>query len=118
MSLEPVDSSDELVRPYTATRGRARPSRVLPLEAMVTTTPYGRSRLPLLLLEQKAIVAMCQLPQGVIEIAAKLRLPIGVTRVLISDAAAEHLVEVSQLTATDIPDLTLLDRVLTSLRTL
>lgn len=116
MTPNPADSSDELVRPYTATRGRARPSRFLPLEAIVGTTPYGRTRLPMLLLEQKAIVTMCQSPQSVIEIAAKLRLPVGVTRVLISDAAAERLVEISPLTTGDTPDLALLDRVLTSLR--
>jgi hypothetical protein len=109
-------SSDELVRPYTATGGRVRPSRVLPLEAMVCTTPYGRSRLPVLLLEQKAIVAMCEHPQSVIEIAARLRLPVGVTRVLVADAVAEQLVDISDLTTGEIPDLTLLDRVLTSLR--
>ncbi len=113
------EPSGELVRPYTATRGRARPSRLLALEAMVTTTPQGLVRMPGLLLEQKSIVTMCVRPQSVIEVAAALRLPVGVVRVLVSDAAAERLVDISQLsTPTGAPELDLLDRVLTGLRRL
>ncbi|WP_462187236.1 MULTISPECIES: DUF742 domain-containing protein [unclassified Frankia] len=119
MNGDAVEPSGELVRPYTATRGRARPSRLLALEAMVTTTPLGRGRLPVLLLEQKSIVAMCVQPQSVIEIAAELRLPVGVVRVLVADAAADRLVEISQLTMpTGAPQLELLDRVLAGLRRL
>jgi Protein of unknown function (DUF742) len=119
MNADAPEPSGELVRPYTATRGRARPSRLLALEAMVSSTPFGLGRLPALLLEQKAIVAMCAQPQSVIEIAAELRLPVGVVRVLVADAAAERLVEISQLhMPTGSPEVALLDRVLTSLRRL
>ena len=119
MNDEWSDPSGELVRPYTATRGRARPARTLALEAMVSTTQYGRLQLPSLLLEQKAIVEMCLHPQSVIEIAAKLRLPVGVVRVLVTDAETAGLVEISQLVLTDTThELALLDRVLTGLRRL
>jgi hypothetical protein len=119
MNGDAPEPSGELVRPYTATRGRARPSLLLAIEAMVTTTPFGHGRLPALMLEQKAIVAMCAKPQSVIEIAAELRLPVGVVRVLVADAAADRLVEVSQLNMpTGAPEIALLDRVLTSLRRL
>lgn len=119
MKGDGVEPSGELVRPYTATRGRARPSRLLALEAMVTSTSQGLARLPGLLLEQKSIVAMCIRAQSVIEIAAELRLPVGVVRVLVSDAAAERLVDISQLASpTGTPQLDLLDRVLTGLRRL
>ncbi|WP_261555525.1 DUF742 domain-containing protein [Frankia tisae] len=119
MNGDAAEPSGELVRPYTATRGRVRPARLLALEAMVTTTPFGLARLPALLLEQKSIVAMCVQPQSVIEIAAALRLPVGVVRVLVADAAADRLVDISQLTMpTGAPAMALLDRVLTNLRRL
>lgn len=85
----------------------------------MTTTPFGLARLPALLLEQKSIVAMCLQPQSVIEIAAALRLPVGVVRVLVADAAADRLVDISQLTMpTGALEMALLDRVLTNLRRL
>ncbi|WP_163549571.1 DUF742 domain-containing protein [Candidatus Frankia nodulisporulans] len=119
MNGDAMEPSGELVRPYAATRGRARPSRLLALEAMVTTTSFGLARLPALLLEQRSIVSMCERPQSVIEIAAGLRLPVGVVRVLVADAAAERLVDVSQLTLNNgAPGLDLLGRVLSSLRRL
>ncbi|WP_235608525.1 DUF742 domain-containing protein, partial [Frankia casuarinae] len=47
----------------------------------------------------------------------ELRLPVGVVRVLVADAAADRLVEISQLTMpTGAPQLELLDRVLAGLR--
>jgi hypothetical protein len=92
---------------------------VLALEAMVTTTSFGLGRLPTLLLEQRSIIVMCVRPQSVIEIAAALGLPVGVVRVLVADAAADRLVDISQLNMpTGIPEMALLDRVLTSLRRL
>ncbi|MEX5708015.1 DUF742 domain-containing protein [Parafrankia sp. FMc6] len=113
------DPSGELVRPYTATRGRAHASRLLALEAMVYTTAHGRRRHPELLLDERSIVEMCLRPQSVIEIAAELRLPVGVVRVLVTDAESAGLVEITQLDTTDATqEVGLLGRVLTGLRRL
>jgi len=76
-----------VVRPYTVTGGRTRPSGVeLPLEALVQRSgnppPAG------LQLERRRIVELCDdRLLSVAEVAAHLSLPLGVVRVLVSDLA-------------------------------
>ncbi|MBB4940349.1 hypothetical protein FHR32_004654 [Streptosporangium album] len=57
--------------------------------------------------------------RSVAEISAMLRIPLGVTRILVADMAAENLVQLHQpqLDAGK-PDLNLLERVLSGLRRL
>lgn len=76
-----------VVRPYTVTGGRTRPSGMeLPIEALVQ-----RGDVPVppdLRLERLRIVEMCgDRMLSVAEIAAHLALPLGVVRVLVSDLA-------------------------------
>ena len=82
------------VRPYLITGGRARPddSR-LQIEAQVLTTWDGRTALHQLTYERRDIVALCVRPISVAEIAAHLRLHLGVARVVVADLVAlGHLV--------------------------
>ena len=100
------------VRPYAMTGGRTRPTRDdLEIEALVSTTSGELT--PKLTVEQRAIAALCHDILSVAEISARLRLPLGVTRVLVGDMADEHLVVVYRpAQAGDRPDLALLERVL------
>lgn len=83
---EPEVSS---VRPYLLTGGRARPLDVtLEAEAQAVTTASGRSALTRLADEYRDIVALCQQPTSVAEIAAHLDLHLAVARVLVGDLAA------------------------------
>src|SRR6266511_2595450 len=62
------------LRPYLLTAGRAEPvDHTLEIEAQVLTTEIG---------------ARCQTTISVAEVAARLRLHIGVARVLVADLAA------------------------------
>lgn len=114
-----------LVRPYAVTRGRTRPKLEIALEALVETTARGRSGAAARGgQEQQTIAALCdgQL-QSLAEIAAKMKLPLGVTRVLIADMAAEGLVAVYEPASLDddgneAVGTELLERVLSGLRRL
>ena len=107
-----------LVRPYYMTGGRARPTQDdLEIEALVSTTAQG-DRSPKLTVEQRAIIALCRDLLSVAEVSARLDLPLGVTRVLIGDMAAEGMVILHRPTSVgDRPDLALLQRVLYGLQT-
>ncbi|HEY0358427.1 MAG TPA: DUF742 domain-containing protein [Mycobacteriales bacterium] len=86
--------SMRVVRPYTVTGGRTRPSGVqLPMEALVQLTgdmiPAG------LQLERRAIVQLCfDRTLSIAEIAAHLSLPLGVIRVLVADLAQDDVLVV------------------------
>lgn len=108
-----------LVRPYTLTGGRTRsgPSD-LPLEAIVMTTDRGRLAAVELTLERRKIVSLCAQPQSVAELSSLLGLPLGVTRVLVSDLTNEGLVAVNDGTQQQETELELLGRVLNGIRAL
>lgn len=110
------------VRPYALVGGRTRPGRPgldLAVETLVSTTAQGQAAWPLLTPEGRKIVALCRHPRSVAEIAARLEVPLGVAQVLIADLAGEDRVRLHQPpTSGDHPDLALLERVLSGLRTL
>lgn len=119
------DTSSGLVRPYAVTRGRTRPKLEIALESLVETTVRGRSAVADTGghgREQERIAAMCDgRLQSLAEIAARMRLPLGVARVLIADMAAEGLVAIYEpalLNGNDAVGTELLERVLSGLRRL
>src|SRR2546421_8572344 len=86
--VEPLPSeSDVLIRPYARTGGRTRPAHYLALEALISTTPHvaGRYRSR----EHWAIANLCVRPRSVAEVAAVLKIPLGVARVLLGDLATD-----------------------------
>jgi Protein of unknown function (DUF742) len=101
------------VRPYAMTGGRTRPTHDdLEIETLVSTTSVGEQT-PKLTVEQRAIAALCHDILSIAEVSARLRLPLGVVRVLVGDMADERLVMVYRpAQAGDRPDLALLERVL------
>lgn len=80
------------VRPYVLTGGRTHPRTRLGLETPVSTRPYLATFAPPAGREHRAVVELCMYPRSLAEVAALLRLPLGVARVLIGD-----LVELSAL---------------------
>ncbi|GAA3922706.1 DUF742 domain-containing protein [Streptomyces gulbargensis] len=86
------DAAGRLIRPYTVSGGRTKPSTALDLLSMVMAT--GTSPQPHLGPEHSLALGLCDGPTSVAEIAAHLRLPAVVTKVLISD-----LVDCGALTA-------------------
>ncbi len=115
-----------LVRPYAVTGGRTRPRLDIAIEALVETTPRGRSTGGRdggsQVREQQHIVTLCDgRLQSLAEISARMQLPLGVARVLVADMAADGLVAVYEPTSIDGNDAVgteLLERVLSGLRKL
>ncbi|GAA4790411.1 DUF742 domain-containing protein [Streptomyces ziwulingensis] len=129
------------VRPYSLTGGRTRFGHVLLVETLVAATATapagtaaaaalgaGEERKELtgasparLLPELRAIVELCRRMRTVAEIAALLKMPLGVVRVLLSDLADQGKIRVYGTGTghgTGRPDRALLERVLSGLRRL
>ena len=115
----PPSQPGRLLRPYALTRGRARPSHGsdLELEALVSTTMIGET-MHLPAPEPHSIALLCREPLSLAEIAAHMKLPIGVVRVLVADMAHQGMVEIYRpaRVGTGGPDIPLLERVLDGLR--
>lgn len=109
------------MRPYMLVRGRTRHGAAapLPVEAIVVTG--ASAPLEALQLEAGAIARLCRRPYSVAEVAAHLRLPIGVVRVLVADLSAQGHVRVDlplDPQCGDGADRVLLERVLAGLEAL
>ncbi|MEU7132373.1 DUF742 domain-containing protein [Streptomyces sp. NPDC046261] len=118
------------VRPYSLTGGRTRLGHLLLVETFVAAPPdAGRDAPPeppsggglaaRVLPEVRAIVGLCRRLRSVAEVAALLKMPLGVVRVLLGDLADQGRIRVYGTGhATGRPDRALLERVLSGLRRL
>jgi hypothetical protein len=77
------DEAGSLVRPYTVSNGRTRPTNNLDLLSMVLTS--GQVPAARLALDHAEALGLCRRPISVAEVAAQLRLPVAVTKVILSD---------------------------------
>jgi hypothetical protein len=112
--------NDFRVRPYALTGGRTRSNVTLDIETIVTTNE-GVERDPMTdTMEQRTISALCRDPHSVAEVSARLRLPLGVVRVLLADMSDLSLITVhrNEETMDNKPTTALLERVLAGLRNL
>jgi hypothetical protein len=114
-----------IVRPYALTGGRTKANYALELETLVSKNEGAAegafSEAAVEQIESLSIMEECRSPRSVAEIAAVLRVPLGVARVLISDAADAGLVTVHRtLSGNDGAEahLVLMERVLSGLRRL
>jgi hypothetical protein len=106
-----------VVRPYVFTQGRTRPaSQSLAVEAMVCATAVGRQRQAELPPEQRSIVSLCEDAQSVAEIAASLRAPLGVVRVLVADLTDTGLLEIFEAATELAADVHLLQRLIARIK--
>lgn len=89
-----------LIRPYSLTDGRTRPSRSdLSLAAQVVSVPAVEE--PQVDTELQEILTMCVHPLSVAEVAARAALPLGVARILMSDLLDQGLLMVHEVGPTD-----------------
>jgi hypothetical protein len=113
------DGGDGLrVRPYAITGGRTRAATEVPIEAIVYRTPKGEQALTSLAMERGQIIKLLGTPPSAAEISARLRLPLGVARVVLGDLVDEGYVALNTRSASGRPDLRLLERVLDGLQAL
>jgi hypothetical protein len=116
----PRGSVGSRVRPYTRTGGRTRSDHNLALEALVSTSDDGRRYRGVRSVEHRRICDLCLDTRSVAEIAAHLRLPLGVVKVLVGDMSDIGLVLIhqTQLILGDRSSRDFMERVLAGLRAL
>ena len=119
-----VDDGDDagsktgrLIRPYAMTGGRTLADSDISLEAQIQATARASQHLGAYRWEAAKVVDLVQSPMALIEIAARLQIPIGVARVLVADLVSDgavmlHTPEKTQSFAS------LLERVLDGVRNL
>jgi hypothetical protein len=110
-------ATGRLIRPYAMTGGRTLAETEISLEAQIQATTRASQHLGAYRWEAAKVVELVQSPMALIEIAARLQIPIGVARVLVADlvndgAVMLHIPEKSQSFAS------LLERVLDGVRNL
>ncbi|MEJ3653143.1 DUF742 domain-containing protein [Actinomycetes bacterium KLBMP 9759] len=111
------ESAGPLVRPYTITNGRT-PTESAQLDLSTQVMALRSERNPAGLgPEHVAVMQQCLLPVSLAEIAAHLKLPLGVVRVLCGDLIEWGLVITRSLTdhPAEQPDLEILQAVLDGL---
>lgn len=106
------DEAGRVVRPYSVTNGRTRPSHDLDLLSMVRATGLTPVQMEP---EHAQALERCQLATSVAEVAAYLQQPVVVAKVLLSDLIGWDAVSAG-LPAFDNPDLPLLEALLNGLR--
>ncbi|MDS1272096.1 DUF742 domain-containing protein [Lipingzhangella sp. LS1_29] len=117
MAARPQRSSR--IRSFALTGGRTRPRHPLLLETLVSAVGGGgggardTTGFAELSPEQRDIYLACAQPRSVTEIAANLRMPVGVARVLINDLAEQGRVRIHPTVQRDAaPNRHLLERIL------
>ncbi|MEU3064809.1 DUF742 domain-containing protein [Streptomyces subrutilus] len=121
LPIRGADRRPARVRPYSLTGGRTRFAHVLLVETFVAAldTKAADPRKPDRMPEMPAIVEVCRRMRTIAEIAALLKLPLGVVRVLVSDLADQGRIRVYGTGhGTGRPERALLERVLSGLRRL
>lgn len=107
------------VRAYAMTGGRSHASGVLEFETMLQSTGGGREAITAMKFERAEILRLCQSdPQSVAELAALLRVPIGVVRVVAADLVSEGMLESFQPSANVADDVFLIARLIAGVRSL
>jgi hypothetical protein len=104
------------LRPYLLTSGRAEPvDDTLEIEAQVLTTDLGVTTSDRLSFEYREIVELCRMTMSVAEVGSRLRLHIGVARVLVADLAAQGYLVVERPSIQFTQDKKLIERVIRGL---
>jgi hypothetical protein len=78
-----------LIRPYAMTGGRTLAETDIKLEAQIQASTRASQHLGAYRWEAAKVVELVQTPMALIEIAARLQIPIGVARVLVADLVAD-----------------------------
>ena len=107
------------LRPYAMTEGRTEPSGPdLAIEDLIGATSAADPP-PWLSLEHQTIAMACRETLSVAELAARVDLPLGVTRVLVGDLASQGMVTVHRAPShAGPPNVALLEQVLDGLQKL
>ena len=118
-----IDADDDeedtgrLIRPYAITGGRTGGEVEIGLESQIQASTRASTHLGAYRWEAAQLIELVQTPMALIELAARLELPLGVARVLVADLISDGAVVLHQPVATQNFG-SLLERVLDGVRNL
>ncbi len=111
------DVTGRLIRPYAITGGRTGADIEIDLESQIQASTRASQHLGAYRWEAARLIDLVQTPVALIEIAARLELPLGVARVLVADLISDGAVVLHRPVATQNFG-SLLERVLDGVRNL
>ena len=92
---EAAETPSRLIRPYTMTGGRTgRDTPQIALEAQIVATRAGMENRHLYRFEAARIIDMAQQQMALVELAARLDVPVGVIRVVTADLARRGAIQI------------------------
>lgn len=86
---DPEDRTGRLIRPYAMTGGRTDVAAEIGLETQIQATTRASQQVSAYRWETARVVELVQAPMALIEIAARMEIPLGVARVLVADLVAD-----------------------------
>ena len=90
-----ADETGRLIRPYAMTGGRTgTEGETIGLEAQIQASTRASTHLGAYRWEAARLIELVQTPTALVEVAARLEIPIGVTRVLVADLVRDGAVVV------------------------
>ncbi len=96
-SASGATTEGRLIRPYAMTGGRTGADQpYIALEALVAATPTGFRNRHQFRWEAARIIGLARKEIAIVEIAARLDVPIGVVRVVVADLAHRGAVQISE----------------------
>lgn len=113
-----ADSTGRLIRPYAITGGRTGADVDIDLEAQIQASTRASEHLGAYRWEAARLIELVQTPMALIELAARLELPVGVARVLVADLIDDGAVVVHRPVAANQNFGSLLEKVLDGVRNL
>jgi hypothetical protein len=117
--IDPADPGVSGVRAFAITRGRSQTAVHLEFETMLQSTVAGATAVQAQRFERREILRRCGTePLSVAELAAHLRVPIGVVRVVAADLLVEGLLQAHQPSEHVADDVLLLSRLIAGVRAL
>lgn len=82
------EEAGRLIRPFTVSNGRTRPSTHFDMLTLVMST--GVRPAADLGPDHDTVLSLCSTPVSVVELAALMKLPVAVTKVLLSDLVQQE----------------------------
>lgn len=83
------DQTGRLIRPYAMTGGRTGGETAIELETLVQASPRADELIESYRWEAVDLINLVRSPMALVEIAARLAVPIGVAKVLVTDLIAD-----------------------------
>ncbi len=108
-----------LVRPYAITGGRTGSGGpVIELESQVMATPKGAQYLSRYRWEAARVIELAAAPLAMVEVAARLDIPVGVARVVVADLLKDGAIQLAEPERSEGSYAELLEKVLDGIRNL